>query len=649
MVTIYDNNGYLWASGIKAPKLIMDGRSETQKDNHFHQISLTLEPVKGWKTYGNISYTIGDTFNHRDNQQMYNHDVAGNPYLFSTYSAVTEDAGRTNYIVTNIYSEYSRTIGNHNFKVMAGFQSELAKSRYLYAYRQGIIIRDLPSLDITTGTDYKGVAVPPGVGGNYNQWATEGYFGRLNYDYKGRYLIEGNLRYDGTSRFVGNKQWNLFPSASVGWNVSREDFWKNIEPYVSYFKIRGSIGQLGNQNTSSLYPTYATMPVGIANSTWIVGGQRPNTASAPALISSSLTWERVKSIDGGLDLGLFKNRLTGSFDWYVRYTSNMVGPAPTLPVTLGIAVPKTNNTDLKTQGVDFSLGWTDRLKNGIGYSINLLLSDSRTRITRYPNPTNNLDTYIAGQMAGDIWGYTTIGIAKTQEEMDAHLASLTDGGQNAVGANWRAGDIMYKDLNDDGKISRGSNTLTDPGDLSVIGNTSPRYSYGMDLKADWKGFDIRTFIQGIGKRDFFMTKNTSYGNQYYFWGPVNTWAGTWFKQHLDYFRPADTQSPLGPNVDSYYPRPIMDDYSDKNRQIQTRYLLSAAYARLKNLQVGYTLPSSMTKKVGIEKLRVYFSGENLLTITKMPEMFDAETVDGGWGGNIYPLSKTLSFGASINF
>jgi len=639
MLPLYDDNGYYWNAPNPAVDLVEGGRSKTQSDYFSQQIKLALEPIKGWHINAELNSRIDDEFTHVDHQYEYNHDIAGNPFIWTNTSYVSEAASRTNYLVPNLYTDYSKTIGDHKFKAMVGFQSELSKSRYLYADRKGIIVTDLPSIDITTGANINGIAVSPVVKGNYNEWATEGYFGRLNYDYKGRYLIEGSLRYDGTSRFGSDKRWNYFPSASAGWNISKEDFWKNLESHINYFKIRGSYGQLGNQNTTSLYPTYSSMPIGTANGTWLVGGVKTNTASAPALISSALTWERVNTWDVGADLAFFQNRLTSTFDWYKRNTENMIGPAPELPVILGISVPKTNNTDLSTTGFELAIGWKDKLSNGLSYSLNFTIADSKTRITRYPNPTNSLGTYISDQLVGQIWGYKTIGIAKTQGEMDSHLASMPNGGQDAIGSNWKAGDIMYQDLNGDGKISAGASTLNDHGDLAVIGNSSPRFPFSLDLKADWKGFDIRTFFQGILKRDI----NPGSDN-YYFWGQVGVWNSTVFTGHLDYFRD-DAQNPLGVNLNSYYPRPIF--YDAKNKQPQSRYLLNAAYTRLKNLQIGYTIPSSISRKYAIQKFRIYFSGENLFTMTKMKAMFDPETVDGGWGGNIYPLSKVYSIGVNV--
>jgi hypothetical protein len=323
----------------------------------------------------------------------------------------------------------------------------------------------------------------------------------------------------------------------------------------------------------------------------------------------------------------------------------MVGNAPELPALLGTAVPVTNNTDLRTLGWELAIGWRDHLSNGLNYSVNFNLSDARTKITRYPNnPTQSLSTYIQGRYINEIWGYKTIGIAKTQDEMDKYLATLKNGGQNALGSNWGAGDIMYADLNGDGKISSGSYTLKDHGDLKLIGNSTPRYLFGLDMNASWKGFDLRVFLQGVMKRDCWVGGNYLFGA---------TSGGQWWSAGItkvkDYFRDADTWSVKNgyetENTDAYLPRPV---YSDKNLQIQTRYLQNAAYIRLKNLQIGYTIPRILTSRWGVNNLRVFFSGENLLTGTKLAKQFDPETVFS-YSGNGYPLSKTYSFGLSITF
>ncbi|NLO48900.1 MAG: SusC/RagA family protein, partial [Clostridiales bacterium] len=324
-------------------------------------------------------------------------------------------------------------------------------------------------------------------------------------------------------------------------------------------------------------------------------------------ISSTLTWEKIHTWDIGLDIGAFNNRLTASFDYYVRKTLDMVGPAVELPNILGKDPPRGNNTDLKTYGFELEIGWQDKLENGLYYGAKFLLADYQTEITKYPNITNTLSTHYKGKKLGEIWGYETIGIAKSDEEMKAHLASLPNGGQNAFGSQWTAGDIMYRDTNGDGMISAGSNTLGESGDQRVIGNSTPRFQFGLDLDASWHGFDARIFLQGVGKRDYWNGTPAYFGSN-----RSNMWFIIGFTEHTDYFR-AEQSNYLPVNLDSYYPRPLL---SDKNLRVQTRYLQNAAFIRLKNLSFGYTLPRNLTNKFYVNKLRVFFSGENLWTGTK---------------------------------
>ncbi len=649
---LYDPNGYLYNTPSPPLNLRDGGRGEWETDNIYNQIQIVLEPIKNWKTFGEFNYWIKNANQHWNMLYTYNHDINGNPYLSNTASRVHEDQAKDNYLNANIYSEYSRQFGQHVFKVMGGFQTEASKDFQFSAQRDGIIVPGLNEIDLTSGMDYQGKTVAPTIGGSRKEWATVGFFGRLNYDYRQKYLFEVDLRYDGSSRFRSENRWAFFPSVSAGWNIAYEGFWASLQKHVNLLKIRASYGELGNQNTSSWYPTYQIMTVGSADGSWLLNSAKPNTATVPGLVSSSLTWETVKTWNLGLDVGAFNNRFNASFDYFMRYTYDMVGPAPELPLTLGTSVPKTNNTDLKTYGFELSLGWTDRLRCGLSYSVNLSLSDTQTEITRYPNETGTLYSYRKGMKLGEIWGYTTKGIAKTQEEMDNHLSTLSNGGQNALGSLWRAGDIMYEDTNNDGKISSGAKTIDDHGDLRIIGNKSPRYHFGLDLGVKYKGFDLRAFFQGVLKRDFF-------NNGYFFFGAINSeWWSVGFEPHKDYFRD-DPNHPLGENLDAYFARPYFNTV--KNQSIQTRYLLDASYVRLKNLQLGYTLPNSLTNKIAMSDLRIFVSGENLFTITKMFEVFDPETIDGGLDtetvvtetrrdtGSGYPLVRVISVGLSVNF
>ena len=640
----YDPNGYLYAYATHALRLRDGGRTTKKSNETIQQLNMVIEPIKGWKIIGDVNYKMYHERLHAETLKVYNHDVNGEPYqetLGGANSSVSENYVGSKYLNLNAYTEYAHSFdAEHNFKIMVGVQSEQLWQDNTAASRLGIIVQEMNTIDTTNGMDSSGQSVPPTVGGAYNKWATAGYFGRLNYDYKGRYLVEGNIRYDGTSRYRSDQRWRWFPSVSVGWNLANEEFWHNLSDYVSTFKLRGSFGLLGNQNTSVWYPTYLTMPIGASNSAWLINGNQMNTSSAPGLISTTMGWETVKTTNIGFDANALNNRLGVSLEWFTRKTEDMIGPAEEMPVILGTAVPKTNNTSLRTNGWELNISWRDRLKNGLGYNIAFNLSDARTKILEYPNHTGTVTGYYSGKNMGEIWGFETIGIAKTQEEMDAHLATLPNGGQNTMGTNWAAGDIMYKDLNGDGKIDWGNSTYDDLGDMKVIGNDTPRYMFGLNLGADWKGFDFSIFFQGVMKRDYFTGSSD-------FWGASSLWSSTFYEQHMDYFR-NDENHILGLNLDSYYPRPVFD--SGKNKHAQTRYLLDASYIRLKNLSIGYTLPKSLVNKWKLQNLRVYLTGENLWTGTGLTDLFDPETISVDPAGMMkYPLSAVYSFGLSVTY
>ena len=646
MLPAYDRNGNPFYSDNTSPwALEYGGTDRKQTDNTYQQLGFTIEPIKNWLTNVDFNYRIKSANRHWDKQPYINYDIDGAPYFRSATSYVHEDFLKENYYNFNVRTEYSFSLAEiHNFHIMGGMQIEDLKQTKFGLQRNGIMISTKPEVDITSGLE-NGEAVPPSVNGGRNEWATVGVFGRLNYDYKGKYLFEANVRGDGSSRFRKGNQWKVFPSVSLGWNISHEDFFESVRSIMNTFKLRLSYGSLGNQNTDNWYYTFQTLSASPSSGSWLQNGAKPNNASAPGLVSESLTWETIETYNIGVDWGFFNNRLTGSFNWYIRNTKDMVGKAPALPDILGTTVPSTNNTDLRTHGWELNIGWKDQLKNGLSYGANFMLYDSRTKITRYPNnPSNSIDTYIEGRYINDIWGYETIGIAKTNEEMENHLASLPNGGQDALGSNWTAGDIMYKDLNGDGKISGGSETVDDPGDRKVIGNSTPRFQFGLDLNAAWKGFDIRLFFQGIMKRDYWQGSGYLFGVT-----SSDMWVACGLDNINDYFRDETTWSVQegyrDVNLNSYLPRPV---YNDKNIRKQSRYLQNAAYIRLKNLSVGYTLPAHLTTKWGIQKARIYFSGENLWTGTGLAEQFDPETI-GTNKGNAYPLSKTLSCGLSLTF
>lgn len=383
---------------------------------------------------------------------------------------------------------------------------------------------------------------------------------------------------------------------------------------------------------------------------YILENVRPVYAGVPDIISNDLTWETVTTLDLGLDAGFLNNRLNLVFDWYNRTTSDMFGPSESLPGVLGTGAPFRNNAELSTKGFEITLGWKDRISSDLSYNASISIGDSRSTILKYKNDNNLIDTWYIGKDIGEIWGFTTDGIIQTVGEQ------MHD--QTKYFKTWGPGDMKYKDLDDNKIINDGKRTLDDHGDLSVIGNSNPRYNIGLSGGLVWKGFDVNIFFQGIGKRDYLPSPGANL-----FFGIVSGGSpgseSALFKDGpgLDYWRPADDASILGPNTDAYFAKPYFTAELAKNRLDQSRYVLNASYLRLKNLQLGYTIPQNLSMKVHLHKARIYVSGENLLTFTKLPKTLDPETAiasDPRFGGSqntgaVYPISRNLSFGINLTF
>ena len=640
--TLYLPNGdYTEDSLMNA--ILYGGREKNNKRQLYNQLSMNLTPIKGLKITGEVSNRYENNpysknFNpisHRlpDGTPTYllvlegvssNHTVNSNgsfsvnPDMGETYQ---ENATReVNYWSTNLYANYDLNIKDeHYFTFLVGEQSEY------YHYRT-----DRLAL-------YESAAGVPGEMESWKEgeWSSLGFFGRFNYNYKHRYLVEMNVRADGASRFPLNQRWGVFPAASVGWNIAEERFWEPIKNYgFEYLKLRASAATLGNQNTTSFYPYYQQM--NLLSGKLVTDNTQASVLPMYSPFSSSLTWEHIENLSVGVDWGFFNNRLTGSFDFYQRSTKGMVGPANALSAVYGASAPKTNNASLRTRGWEVELGWRDRVGKDFSYSISGVLSDYNTIVTEYDSPDNKISGWYEGKQFGEIWGYKTIGIAKSDAEMYAHLEKHS---QSAIGTKWGGGDMMYCDLNEDNSVDSGSETLDDHGDLVIIGNSTPRYAYSFTLDAQWKWLNVRAYFQGIGKRDFFFTNSAT------FFGIAAEWQRSLYVEHLDYFRYAGSK--LGANYeDPYYARLRIDQ---NNIQVSDHYLQDASYLRLKNLQVGANLPTKRLK--WINRGYLYVSVENLLTWTNL-RIYDPEAVGNfeNWGpGKTYPQYRTYSVGLDLTF
>lgn len=638
MMPMYNINGTIQAPFVR---LLQDsGRDITKANDFLISLSTELEPIKGWKT--NISYN-GNLISQRrtDNPKPVMVEVGTGAFgnIGKPTSGFIANFSNTNYSLYNLISSYEKQLGGHYLKVLGGYEQEEKNYSNLIGTGTNLITTEVPSISTALGDKTLNDAMW--------HWTTQGVFGRLNYNFNEKYLLEVSARYNGSSRFAKESglEWGFFPSASAGYTLSKESFWDPVRPYVNSFKIRGSYGSLGNQNVTN-YLYLERIPIG-NELNWILGGQRPPYALAPGLISEDLTWETITTTNLGLNAEFLKNRLELTFDWYNRKTTDMVGPAETLPYTLGAAAPQRNNAELSTKGFEVVLRWKDQISSNFSYNAQINIGDNRTTILKYKNGKDFVNDWYAGKDAGEIWGYETDGLIQTQGE------PMPD--QSFLYSKWGPGDMKYKDLNGDGKITPGSSTLTDHGDLKVIGNSMPRYNYGISGGFNWKNLDFSMLWQGVGKRDYVPDNNAMV-----FWGLITSFGNSALyegSKSLDYWRPAGETNMFGPNTDAYFPKPYFTAETHKNRQRQSKYVLNAAYLRLKNLQVGYTIPQKVASKLFFQRARIYASGENLLLLSKLPKNMDAETVVasspefGGYNsaGVIYPLSTGFSLGLNLTF
>lgn len=622
------NGNYNYNSNI--PWLIAGGTTSYTKQQMILTPSFVIKPLKGWNINVDFSTNINSNKIERIKQNVPYFMVDGSIDQATWKSNenktyIKKESENRNYFTTNVYSSYLRMINNHSFNLMLGFQQELQKYDYFFAQRNNILFPDIPVLGLSDGERT--------VGDKKNEWATLGYFGRLSYNYKERYLFEFNGRYDGSAKFMQGKRWGFFPSFSLAYNMAREDFWNDYQDLVNNLKIRFSYGTLGNQNVAD-YTFLPQLKHDYAD--FIIGGIRPIYVSNPAIINPSLTWEKSRTLNLGLDIGALSNKFLLGLDVYQRVTDNMFGPSVQLPGVLGGEIPQSNNASLSTTGFDLSLEWRDNIQD-FSYGIRVNLSDYQTTIKEFYNPTGILSTWCKERKLGEIWGYETERfftdddfIITDNNGVKSYQLKDNIPNQDYIYSEWKPGDIKYKDINNDGKIDEGNNTVYDSGDKKVIGNSTPRFQYGIMFDAAYKGFDFKLFFEGIGKCDIWTNDVT-------FWG-FESWGQTGLMvQHLDYWRED--------NPNAYYPRPYMESYLNaKNHKTQSKYLLNAAYLRLKNIQLGYTIPKNLLKYILLDRARIYISGENLFTVTNFPDFYDPEAY-----GKVHPIQKHISVGINVAF
>ncbi len=636
------------------------------KRNYNEQIintfSATLTPFKDLVVNFDYSNKIYHTLN---TTRLTNFDYMTGAKLLSQtvgLNRLTESRGRSHYNAMNLYATYTKSIGkSHHFKLMAGYNEEEYEADNILGEQGNLLSSTLSNLSL--GTDLLRAT------GSTSLWAVQGIFGRFNYDYKDRYLLEVNARRDGSSRFPKKSRWGFFPSVSGGWRVSREKFWEPMEHVISSLMLRSSYGKLGNQSVG-LYTFAQTMNNSLSN--WLIDGNKPNYVSVPAPLPKVVSWEETSTVGIGADLGFLDNKLKASFDWYEKQTTGMYLPGEPLPSVFGASEPKENIAGLSNRGFELSLGYQTKFNlkgSPMRIKASVSVSNFVAKITEYPNPEGVMSDYWEGQRLGEIWGYHIDGQFQTDEEAKAYQAGFTNPTkslgqvykyivntvQNKEWKGLKAGDVKYVDSDNDGEISKGNYTLEDHGDLRKIGNALPQFPFGFSFSADWKGFDLSLAGAGVMHQDW-------YPNGDLYWG-------FYYRPYLSFIRKDLLNEAWSPeNQGGKYPQKYRGYAAlGANRslgEVNDYYLTNLGYLRLKNLTIGYTIPKRITKKANIDNLRVYFSGENMLTWSfgKLTRYVDPEQAGSGInlsdpGGAVkmntgdewtdYPLGKTFSFGVNV--
>lgn len=588
---------------------------------------------------------------------------------FSRYEGVTETISGTQsylsetirnyeYLATNEYVEFEDTFaGKHYFKALLGYNYEQETYKNTYSYNDDLLTPDVTNINLAMGIDNRSIT------GDYYRWRTVGAFARINYAFADRYLIEVNGRYDGSSKFPQRQRWAFFPSVSVGWRLTEEPWFKVSKDAVSNIKFRASFGALGNSNVGN----YAYDETFSFDNGRIINGAKVRYTSAPAPIPESLTWETAQTLDFGLDMSFLKGRLSFTGDYYIRKTLDMYTVGPTLPDVFGANSPKGNYAEMTTRGYEMTIRWNDSFNlagKPFNYGLKASLVDYKSIIDKFNNRKKELSTaayntnYYAGMVVGEIWGFVSNGLWQNQDEIDAAEAGALAAGQKYYNPLMQTsktyklypGDIKFEDLNGNGYIDRGQNTVDDPGDRKIIGNSEPRYIYSFGIDLEWNNIFLSAFFQGVGKQDWYPSNEASA-----IWGQYNRPYAQMPKWHLNNYWTEDNPDAYLPRYAGYY-APFYKGTNNAN----TRYLMDVSYIRLKNLQVGYTLPSKWTDAIRMKKVSVFFSGENLWTWSPMykytrdidvtANIYGTDSVLSSTGdGFNYPTLRSYSLGLNITF
>lgn len=496
---------------------------------------------------------------------------------------------------------YQKKIKEHSFDVMVGYQQENQKDDWISAYRDGFPTDLIHVIDGGSKEKWEN-------GGNAEHWSIASFIGSFNYDYAGKYLLTFKVRTDGSSRLASGNRWSTFPSIAGAWRITGENFMEQASSVLDDLKLRASWGITGASSGVGLYPSYTTIGMGgvILNNTY------KKTAYLNSLGNTGLNWEKTKMIDIGLDISLLNSRLGVTFDYYIKKTNDILIELP-VPLEYGFGKPKVNVGTVKNNGWELALNWNDKIGE-VTYHIQGNLSDNKNEVLDLGGTGPWVSGYTdVGLPMNSLYGYESLGFFQSEEEI-----------KNSPFQNVKnkPGDIKYKNQNNDNVI--------DGNDRVVIGDSAPHYLYGLRLAADWKGFDVSLFFQGVGQKDYLMN------------GPgiqplTDNGKGAVFEHQLDYW----TEN----NRNAKYPRILESNQATFNYENSDFWKINAGYFRMKNLQIGYNFSSKLLRNTPLQNLRLYFSASNLFTIDNFVPGYDPESSNA----YTYPLAKTYSFGINVQF
>ena len=603
MVAYYTDGSYGYNPGFFTNPLVPlyeGGQKYTNRHEASGIFKLDYEIIDGLKFTGiaNVKYTFKNEESRA--RKVFYKNYFTQEVFENGENSFSDRRDYNAYYNLQALLNYKKSFGIHNLDILAGYQQESENSDWLKGARSGYptdIIWELnPGPKDNWSND-----------GNGEHWALASFIGRINYDYDNKYILSLSMRSDASSRFAKGSRWSTFPSVAAAWRISQESFMKGIRSWLDDLKIRASWGQTGSATGLGLYPSYTLISTGglILNNTY------QQIASLKTIGNQELTWEHSDMLNFGLDVKMLNSRLNFTGEYYIKNTKDILLEMP-VPLEYGFGKPNMNVGEVRNKGWELSLSWNDRI-NDFGYSISGKLSDNRNEVVDLGDtgPWKGSNTYTeVGLPFNSIYGYESMGLFQSDEEV-----------ANAPfqNSNTAAGDIRYKNQNGDDKI--------DANDRVVIGDPNPHFLYGVNLGFDYKNFDLNMFFQGIGQKDRVIMDN--------FVRPF--YDSSIFEHHLDYWTPE--------NTGAKYPRILNKDDGTHNYQQSDYWMINAGYFRMKNLQIGYTIPREILRPAGFDRVRVYFSANNLFTVSDFVPGMDPESEKSV----SYPFARTYSFGLNVQF